>query len=310
MHDDCVQKKMKMKQWEYIIKEEEDGKSLEKILRTAGFSKKEISRQKFLPDGITLDGEKCRVNQAAKKGQVLILKFKEVSIPEVCCEKLVISETPEILYEDDSLLIVDKPSGMPCHRGRGHYKDNLGSFVQNYCSLKGECFPVREIGRLDKDTSGLVVFAKSKTAAARLWKQRQDGRFQKKYKAWVHGKMKQPEGIIRFPVAHIPGEKNKMCVIHAEEKREAVNLMSAVTHYRVIEEKNGKGGVVSLVECTLETGRTHQIRVHMSSIGYPLLGDRIYGIADDAERLYLHAESLILFQPFTGAQIMVETKGF
>lgn len=293
-------------QWEHRIDTEEDGKSLEKILKAAGFSKKEISRQKFLPEGILLDGEKCRVSQTAKAGQVLILKFKEDDISEGCCGGTAILETPEILYEDDSLLIVNKPSGMPCHRGRGHYQDNLGNFVQNYCSQKGEKFSVREIGRLDKDTSGLVVFAKSKTAAARLWKQRQDGSFQKKYKAWVHGKMEQPKGTVNFPMAPIPGEKNKMCVIGAKENRESINSMDAVTHYRVLEEKNGKDGVLSLVECTLETGRTHQIRVHMSAIGHPLLGDRIYGIADDAERLYLHAETLVLFQPFTGEQIKVE----
>lgn len=86
--------------------------------------------------------------------------------------------------------------------------------------------------------------------------------------------------------------------------------MEAVTHYRVVEEKNGKDGILSLVECTLETGRTHQIRVHMSAIGHPLLGDRIYGTADGAERLYLHAEALMLYQPFSGAQIKVEAKGF
>lgn len=118
--------------------------------------------------------------------------------------------------------------------------------------------------------------------------------------------MEQPKGTVNFPMAPIPGEKNKMCVIDAKENWESINFMDAVTHYRVLEEKNGKDGVLSLVECTLETGRTHQIRVHMSAIGHPLLGDRIYGIADDAERLYLHAETLVLFQPFTGEQIKVE----
>ena len=161
-----------MKQWKSMICEADEGKTLEEILRAAGFSRKEISRQKFIPDGITLDGEKCRVTAKVHTGQLVTLNFREkeeekVSVPEN--EKNGQETGISILYEDDCLLIVEKPSGLSCHPGPGHYLDNLGSMAMAYCQEKGEEYPIRQIGRLDKDTSGIVVFAKDKVTAARLW---------------------------------------------------------------------------------------------------------------------------------------------
>ena len=283
-----------------MICEADEGKTLEEILRAAGFSRKEISRQKFIPDGITLDGEKCRVTAKVHTGQLVTLNFREkeeekVSVPEN--EKNGQETGISILYEDDCLLIVEKPSGLSCHPGPGHYTDNLGSMAMAYCQEKGEEYPIRQIGRLDKDTSGIVVFAKDKVTAARLWQQRREGTLQKTYYAVVHGRLRPAEGIIDSPMGKVPGEKNKMCV--------CPGAMSAITNYRVIREENYEGKELSVVECTLVTGRTHQIRVHMASLGHPLLGDRIYGIPDGAPGLCLHAGKIRLLQPFTGKEINI-----
>lgn len=283
-----------------MICEADEGKTLEEILRAAGFSRKEISRQKFIPDGITLDGEKCRVTVKVHTGQLVTLNFREkeeekVSVPEN--EKNGQETGISILYEDDCLLIVEKPSGLSCHPGPGHYLDNLGSMAMAYCQEKGEEYPIRQIGRLDKDTSGIVVFAKDKVTAARLWQQRREGTLQKTYYAVVHGRLRPAEGIIDSPMGKVPGEKNKMCV--------CPGAMSAITNYRVIREENYEGKELSVVECTLVTGRTHQIRVHMASLGHPLFGDRIYGIPDGAPGLCLHAGKIRLLQPFTGKEINI-----
>lgn len=283
-----------------MICEADEGKTLEEILRAAGFSRKEISRQKFIPDGIILDGEKCRVTAKVHTGQLVTLNFREkeeekVSVPEN--EKSGQETGISILYEDDCLLIVEKPSGLSCHPGPGHYLDNLGSMAMAYCQEKGEEYPIRQIGRLDKDTSGIVVFAKDKVTAARLWQQRREGTLQKTYYAVVHGRLRPAEGIIDSPMGKVPGEKNKMCV--------CPGAMSAITNYRVIREENYEGKELSVVECTLVTGRTHQIRVHMASLGHPLLGDRIYGIPDGAPGLCLHAGKIRLLQPFTGKEINI-----
>lgn len=301
-----------MKQWKHIISAGEAGLPLGRILKAAGFTKNEISRQKFIPDGITLDGEKCRVTQQAAEGQILALNLEEAGgeSRETSRDEKLSGDSLEILYEDESLLIVTKPSGMSCHPGRGHYQDNLGCLAVDHCCRNGEKITIRQIGRLDKDTSGIVVFGKSKIAAARLWKQRKDGSFKKTYKAWVHGRMEASEGIINFPIAPVTGEKNKMCAVFPEDaqkdtKQLDIRAMYAVTHYRVIGEKTTPDGIITCVECRLETGRTHQIRVHMSAIGHPLLGDCVYGIPDRAERLCLHAESVSLFHPFTGEKIVL-----
>lgn len=302
-----------MKQWKSMICEADEGKTLEEILRAAGFSRKEISRQKFIPDGITLDGEKCRVTAKVHTGQLVTLNFRErgeegKGKEDVQRQKNRLPASWEtkdsgqksdfsILYEDDCLLIVEKPSGLSCHPGPGHYLDNLGSMAMAYCQEKGEEYPIRQIGRLDKDTSGIVVFAKDKVTAARLWQQRREGTLQKTYYAVVHGRLRPAEGIIDSPMGKVPGEKNKMCV--------CPGAMSAITNYRVIREENYEGKELSVVECTLVTGRTHQIRVHMASLGHPLLGDRIYGIPDGAPGLCLHAGKIRLLQPFTGKEINI-----
>ncbi|MDO4272553.1 MAG: RluA family pseudouridine synthase [Eubacteriales bacterium] len=285
-----------MRKWEYVINIKEQGKSLEQVLKAAGFSKKEISRQKFIPGGILLDGKPCRTTAIVKAGQKAEITLREKGaaiIPPA-------GNLPglSVCYEDQDLLIADKPPGLSCHPGKGHYRDNLGAQVTAWCRDKGEDFPIRQIGRLDKDTSGLVVFAKNQIAAARLWKQREEGSFKKIYQALVRGRLQPAEGVIDLPLRRMPGEKNKMCT--------APDGKRAVTCYRVQKEEIWEGTEVSFVECRLETGRTHQIRVHMAALGHPLVGDCIYGAGERGERLCLHAARLTLVQPFTEKIINID----
>ena len=184
-----------------MLTEGDAGKSAGQLLKEAGFTKKQISRQKFLPSGICLDGEKCRVTDSGKPGQLLEVNFREAHSPEQAsageeaAREIVAAESfekeknkeftdfpdLEILYEDEYLLAVNKPSGLACHKGRGHYTDHLGNQVVRYFLQKGRNITVRQIGRLDLDTSGIVLFALDPVTAQRLWKQRQEGQLLKTY---------------------------------------------------------------------------------------------------------------------------------
>ncbi len=287
-----------MRIWEKRTGREDSGKTLEHVLRESGFSKKEISRLKFRREGMTINGVQARSTEILKEGQRIALRLDEDV--EANCE--VKKNLPEIhiCYEDSDVLVLDKPSGMSCHPGRGHFDDNLGLRALAYLRAKGEGNTLRLVGRLDKDTSGAVVFAKNQAAAARLSKQRQEGTFHKVYKALVHGILKPAEGKISFPLEHVPGEKNR---IRAAEEGSGAR---ALTFYRTLRIYDTEMGSVSLVDCTLETGRTHQIRVHMASLGHPVLGDPFYGRPDGVSRLCLHAEKAVFRRPFTGESVCVQ----
>ena len=202
-------------------------------------------------------------------------------------------QNPDILYEDEDLILAKKEAGVVCHPGAGHYRDSLANQVSGYLRGKGEPGTIREIGRLDRDTSGIVVFAKSRIAAARLSAQREKGIFQKQYLAIVSGTMEEKQGEIRQPIGPADESGTKMSV--REDGK------TAVTRYEVVREYADR----SVLLCTLLTGRTHQIRVHMAFLGHPILGDLLYGRTEDAKakRLCLHAWKATLRQPFTGEKI-------
>lgn len=208
---------------------------------------------------------------------------------------------PEILYEDEDVIAVNKPAGLAVHPAHGHYGDTLANQLAAYFRQKNAEVSVRSIGRLDKETSGIVLFAKNRVAAARLSAQREEGRLRKQYLALCRWNREEGEGgwhTIAKPIAHLEGSLMKMCV-HPEGK-------PAVTHYRV--ERHGSD--TALVRLWLETGRTHQIRVHMASENHALVGDALYGREmeeDDGgmKRAALHAETLDFFQPFTGEAVSI-----
>lgn len=278
-----------MRKLEIVLDESTAGKSLDKSLKDIfGLNKRQISQAKFRENGICVNGKQVRISYIGKPGDFL----------EVCVEEersytgkvVPVSGELDILYEDKDLIVLNKPGGIPCHPGRGHYEDSLANRVAAYCMEKGETSLIRAVGRLDKDTSGIVVFAKNQIAAARLSLQKEEGIFRKEYLVLVKGKLETGRGRILEPIGNVPGEKMKMQV--------DANGKEADTAYEVLEVREE----YSLVKCVIRTGRTHQIRVHMAWLGHPVLGDVLYGDGENPvfEGLALHAWKTEFYQPFTG----------
>ncbi len=253
----------------------------------------DIARAKYrTADGITVDGMKALVSRPLRAGEELrvILDSEEP-------EKIVpVPGDLMVLYEDEDVLCVNKPAGMVVHPSHGHFSDTLSNRVAWYYLSRGEAHEVRPAGRLDKDTSGVLVFGKSRSASAHL--QGQTGNFpiRKVYAACAEGYFEERSGTIEKPISREYEEKIRR-VVRSDGDR-------AVTHYRVVSQREG----YAVLLLTLETGRTHQIRVHMESIGHPLVGDPIYNRARGAEgpgRAALHAWKAEFGQPFTGERIEV-----
>ena len=267
------------------------------LKRRLGLSEHQIRSAKFRPDGICVNGSRVRITQPAAihdRVDVLLEAAEDGSSHMEGTAGQI-----HILYEDEDLLLVNKPGGVPVHPGHGHYADTLANYVLYYYRQQGISVTVRAVGRLDKETSGAVVFAKNKAAGARLTKET----VKKEYLALVWGHLEEKQGTIELPIGKDERELNKMEISGTGK--------FARTHYQVAEEFQD----TSLVRLKLDTGRTHQIRVHMAALGHPLLGDRIYGknLAEKKNRAEmrevraaLHCHRICMVQPFTGKQILAE----
>ena len=210
-----------------------------------------VIRLKKVENGITVNGVHARVIDALHPGDVVALQM-----PEDTANGETIDVPLTILYEDNDFLVIDKPAGMPVHPSAGHENDSLSQAVRGYYAKRGETTSFRPLYRLDKDTSGLLIAAKNSYAAA-------SARVQKFYFAVCEGEITQ-SGTVDVPIGLLPGHSVQRCVGEGQP---------AVTHYEPL----AFDGCHTLVRCRLETGRTHQIRVHMASIGHPLAGDDMYG---------------------------------
>lgn len=185
-----------------------------------------------------------------------------------------------IIYEDDCFLIVDKPFNCAVHPSCYHYSDSLSNGVRSYFDSIGLKKKIRPVNRLDKDTSGLVVFSKNEYIQECLIRQMKDNTFKKDYTAIVEGILPEKNGTLDFPISRKSGSIIERCVCESGA--------TSVTHYDVLKEFEIDGKTFSYVHCRLETGRTHQIRVHFSHISHPLLGDTLYGSASP----YIHRQAL------------------
>lgn len=304
----------------YTLREEDLGKTaqglvnlvLKNCVRVTGH---EISAAKYTEDGITCDGKLIHVSDRMLPGQTLRVILPEDPQKE---GRMVPAEGRlDILYEDEDLLIVNKPAGVVVHPSPGHYQDSMANLVAGYYAGQGIPTVARIIGRLDRETSGVLAFAKNRASAARLSRERQTDALRRTYLAVAEGVPDPPQGEINRPVAAIPGVLMKRQV--TEDTKTGAR---AITHYEVLWHGSLPGREISLVRCRIETGRTHQIRLHMASTGHPLVGDCIYGSDAAAPRregeipeagvrphpetrAMLHAVSLTLCQPFTGERITV-----
>lgn len=221
----------------------------------------------------------------------------EVSLPELKAPDIKPEEIPlDILYEDDDILIVNKPKGMVVHPAPGHYSGTLVNAVMFHCrdNLSGINGVSRPgiVHRIDMDTTGSLIICKNDRAHQALADQLKDHHITRRYHAIVHGNIKEDLGTVNAPIGRHPVDRKKMST-HAPHGR------NAITHFRVLE----RFGNYTYIECELETGRTHQIRVHMASIRHPILGDLVYGPAKCPFKLQgqtLHAKILGITHPATG----------
>lgn len=248
--------------------------------------------QKLIKEGdVQVNGKPSKPNYAVEKGDEI-----RVCIPELKELEVIPQEIPfQIVYEDSDVIVVNKPQGMVVHPAAGNYEGTLVNALLYYCrDLSGINGVMRPgiVHRIDKDTSGLLMVAKNDLAHLGLAKQIKDHSLTRIYRAIVHGSVAEPAGIIDAPIGRHPVQRKKMAVVLKNSKR-------AVTHYIVLERFDG----YSYIEARLETGRTHQIRVHMSYLGYPVVGDPLYGPKKgnfDLKGQALHAAVLGFNHPRTG----------
>lgn len=293
----------------------EGGERLDKALSTAsGLSRERIKT--LLGEGRVLLGGKPAVQASAKPGPGTAF---EIRIPAAIPAQAQAQDIPlSIVFEDEHLIVIDKPAGLVVHPAAGNLDGTLVNALLHHCAinnggqLSGIGGVVRPgiVHRIDKDTSGLLVVAKSDAAHEGLARQFADHSIERAYFALVAGLPVPPAGTVHGAIGRSDHDRKKMAVLHDLNKRGK----HAVTHYRLVESL----GPASLVECRLETGRTHQVRVHMASIGHPLLGDPVYGRTPAPlraalaqlhfARQALHAAVLGFIHPVTGASLRFESK--
>lgn len=245
----------------YCIPPEQEGQTVERFLRSQGFSRHLVITTKYQEHGLLLDGSPTRSNVPLRAGQLLTAAIAS----HASNENLLPVQLPlSIVYEDEDILVLNKPAGMPVHPSQGHYTDTLSNGLAYYYQQLGEPFTARSVGRLDRDTSGLVLFARHELSACILAEQMRNRDIHREYRAICTGIL--PEsGTIDAPIARAHDSTIERVVDFDRGEH-------AVTHFRRLDIANG----YSLAAVRLETGRTHQIRVHMKHIGHPLPGDFLY----------------------------------
>ncbi len=271
---------------------------------------KDVSRshiQNRLKAGeILVNGMKVKAGYQLSRGDIISMEEEKAQETDILAEDIPL----DIYYEDEDVIVVNKPKGMVVHPANGHYEGTLVNALMFHCrdSLSGINGELRPgiVHRIDMDTTGLIIACKNDKAHQSIAAQLKEHSITRRYLALVYGNFREPEGVVDAPIDRSRADRKKMAVCRPGEGRDAV------THYRVMEEF--QPGVpfrqkLSLVECRLETGRTHQIRVHMSHIGHPLAGDEIYGMHKDplaGMGQYLHAAVLGFRHPSTGEYLCFE----
>ena len=274
----------------YVIDTTSAGLRIEQYLRRRGYSYQNLARLKKMRESILLNGAWTYMRTAVKDDDILTVHIQEPeSSPNIPPLKLPL----DIVYEDEDIVVVNKPAGMPIHPSLNNYENSLANGLMYYYQEQGKPFIFRCTNRLDRDTSGLTVVAKHMVSSSILSGMGVRHEITREYLAVVRGVLKPSEGTIDAPI----GRTGSSMI---ERKIDFENGERAVTHYRAIKEQNGH----SLVSLILETGRTHQIRVHMKYIGRPLVGDYLYN--PDMEyitRQALHSYRLAFAHPVTGEKM-------
>lgn len=253
--------------------------------------------KKLIDEGRVLEGKNAvKASFKVSSGMEIEINFPPLKEIEILPEELPLS----IIYEDEDVILINKPKNLVVHPSPGHYSGTLVNGLMFYLkdklsAINGELRP-GIVHRIDKDTTGIIVVCKNDVSHRFIAEQLKEHSITRKYIALVHGLFKEAEGSVDAPIGRHPYDRKKMSVLSKNGKR-------AVTHYKVLKEFRLKNGMTySLLECSLETGRTHQIRVHLSSIHHPLVGDDVYGNGYNPFHLEgqaLHAERLGFIHPTT-----------
>jgi 23S rRNA pseudouridine1911/1915/1917 synthase len=278
------------------------GKRLDAFLheRLPDFSRSRL--QSWIKDArVLIAGQQVRASYLLRGGEEISVEPADLPALKAVAEELPL----KVLYEDDDVIVVDKLAGMVVHAGAGHASGTLvNALLHRFEQLSSGSGDLRPgiVHRLDKETSGLLVVARTDKAHQALSSQFRNREVEKVYLALVHGRMKTPEGRIDTPISRDPVRRTRMTT-------KLVTGRTALTEYRVLEEF----GMVSLLEVRIGTGRTHQIRVHLSSIRHPVVGDRLYGAPAQMpglpvlNRFFLHAHRLGFTLPSTGERVRFES---
>ena len=274
------------------------GERLDAYLARAAEGMTRSAAQRLIEEGCVLrNGKPAKKNDKLNPGDRI-----EVSLPEVKETEIVPTDIPlDIVYEDEDVIVINKPKGLVVHPAAGHQEDTLVNGLlfaraETLSGINGELRP-GIVHRIDKDTSGLLAVAKNDLAHVVLASQLKDHTMARTYEAIVCGSFREDSGTVDAPIGRHPSDRKKMCVTQR-------NSREAVTHWEVVARYRG----YTHIRCRLETGRTHQIRVHMAHIGHPILGDTVYGhkskeLGQDSQ--CLHAGTLCFAHPRDGRPIMV-----
>ena len=257
--------------------------------------------QRLLEEGcVTLNGKKAKKNDRLNPGDTICVQIPEPQPVDIVAKGIPL----EIVYEDEDVLVINKPKGLVVHPAAGHQDDTLvnGLLFAKAGELSGINGELRPgiVHRIDKDTSGLLAVAKNDLAHTVLASQLKDHSMARTYEAIVCGNLKEDQGTVDAPIGRHPTDRKKMCVT-------ARNSKEAVTHWEVVARYRG----YTHIRCRLETGRTHQIRVHMAHMGHPILGDMVYGhkkpeLGQDSQ--CLHAGTLCFAHPRDGHLVIVHAQ--
>lgn len=285
-----------LQEFHFIVSEESEGERIDKYLNELMESLSRSYIQKLLAYGnITLNTKPVKANYKVKAEDEIKLYIPPAKLPDIEPEDIPL----DVLYEDDDVIVVNKPKNMVVHPAPGHYSGTLVNALLYHCSgnLSGINGVLRPgiVHRIDKNTTGSVIACKNDASHASIAEQLKEHSIMRKYHAIVCGRLKEEEGTIHTLIGRSPYDRKKMAVVKNGGK-------DAVTHYKVLE----RFEKYTYVECILETGRTHQIRVHMASIGHPLLGDEVYGtvkVPFSMEGQCLHAKILGFHHPATDEYI-------
>lgn len=277
---------------EFFVDGEFSGKKLLDFLRKKLCLSHSLVTDLKKKDGIRVNGESVTVRFALSEGDEVSLSIEDTYAD--CDESLYPCERPlDIIYEDEHIMAVNKPPYMPTHLSHGHRMDTLANALKAEFDRRGVPFVMRAVNRLDGDTSGIVIIAKNRYAADRFAKTNENLQYEKLYTAICRGNIT-GEGEIKSYIRRVEESIITRAVYDSGKDSEFAH-----TRYRVLE----KHGDIAVVECEPVTGRTHQLRVHLASVGAPIVGDDMYGGGGDMPRQALHAGTLRFIHPFTGERV-------